>query len=463
MRFPDYSQSKAKDHIKDLERLMDRTLSQTEYIDGKSASRLIAGALRAYKVIVAERSWEDDPFTRHAAEDGDLFKLSLAAIFDLVTNAEYLHGRLVNTKWIYCNRPDTGPRAYYSALKQCPKCCLDRGLEPRLTGAQHKPSSHHIGEITTTVTAFLLELIVTANDEPLAVATITKQSHDVDAIGFRDDLLLLFEVKSSPMVTYPVALTLEEPMTDDASGEPQELDQHSLVTITLQKSELFLFIPHRELMIPVGAKTAAEWPYPAFIAAFSEPTGFLTYLSAWLELYYAYSVPKVERQGRDVVLAYLVNGWGDEIDSNKTKPGLGRTDDIKKGTYQLLKFGAYYRDDDAPPTVRGALVSNLDPIFLRGDYLDALTDVRWGRGEDFRDSVDDQNIYIIEKRRLRNLYDALVTFNDPLLNDPILAELFDLEEVDRRLSAGELDALLDRWETGGPDAVQGKLDLAPPG
>ena len=108
-------------------------------------------------------------------------------------------------------------------------------------------------------------------------------------------------------------------------------------------------------------------------------------------------------------------------------------------------------------------MSNLDPIFLRGDYLDALTDVRWGRGEDFRDSVDDQNIYIIEKRRLRNLYDALVTFNDPLLNDPILAELFDLEEVDRRLSAGELDALLDRWETGGPDAVQGKLDLAPPG
>ncbi len=142
--FPNYSDSSARKKIADLVRLMDRSLTNTQYIDGRRASSLLGALFRSYQDAVRTNAL-DDELLRKAQADGSLFRLVLAAGFDLVTNAEYLHGRVANSNWIYCHRDGEQPRAYYSFLKQCPRCCLDRGLEKRLSGAQHKPTSHHIG------------------------------------------------------------------------------------------------------------------------------------------------------------------------------------------------------------------------------------------------------------------------------------------------------------------------------
>ncbi|MGW4769848.1 hypothetical protein ACWEO2_17605 [Nocardia sp. NPDC004278] len=454
IEFPDSSDSSAHGKILDLKRLMDRSLTNTQYIDGLCASRLFGVALRAYKEAVSSGTIEDSTL-RNRSSTGELFGLTLAAIFDLVSNAEYLHGRIVNSKWIYCHRHNEGIHAYYSFLKQCPKCCLDRGLEKRLSGAQHKPTSHHIGEITTVITALVLELIATANDEPLAVATITKQNHDVDAIGFRENLLVLFEIKASPMVTYPLVINLDAPLLTDSSGELGEYPQHSLVDMMTDIHEVSLAIPHRSWHIPLGKVGKGKWPYESLTEFMSHPGNFIEYLSAWVELYDAYCVPKTRRNSKQMALSYLVNGWGDEIDSNKTKPGLGRTDDIKKGTYQLLKFGSYYRDDSSRLKVRGALVANLDPVFLRQGYVDQLADVRWGRGSDF---VQDGDDFRIKSESLRFLYDGIVAFNKPLVNDPQLSSIFDFVSVSKALQAGRLDSLLDVWCTEGPDAAVEEVD-----
>lgn len=370
--FPAYTDSAAATKIAELRRLMDRTLTNSDYIDGLSASRLLATFLQSYRALEADATLSDEPLLNAARADGRLFGLVLAAVFDSMCNAEYLHGRMANNRWTYCHRKDEPPKAYYSFLKQCPTCCLDVGLAARIERAQHKPTSHHIGEITTVATALLLQLIAAANAEPFEVATITKQSHDVDAIGFREDLLVLFEVKASPMVTYPLVARLTDQLRqEDADGQgAREYEQHSLIDYPYEGRQLALSVPHRGVEIPLGEANNGSWPYDPLIKFFSAPVNLSGYLSAWLELYEAYRVPKKVREGRQERIAYLVNGWGDEIDSNKTKPGLGRTDDVKKGTYQLLKFGAYYRDNSARTRVRGALVANLDPLFLRGDYID---------------------------------------------------------------------------------------------
>jgi len=455
LSFPTYSDSSSRAKIDDLIRLMDRSLTNTQYIDGRRASRLLGTVLTAYRDAAGQPSLlAEDGFLKRAADEGALFPLTLSAAFDLVTNIEYLHGRVVNSKWIYCHRDGEPPRAYYSFLKQCPRCCLDKDLEPRLAGAQHKPTSHHIGEITTTVTALLLQLIAAANDEPFAVATITKQSHDVDAIGFRDDLLVLFEIKSSPMVTFPLSAALRAPLYAEGEDGREEYRQHALVDMRLDGVDLWLDLPHRDWRVPLGQLAGTAWPYDEAIAFFGKPGNFLRYLSAWLELYYAYSTPKTQRAGRDWFLAYLTNGWGDEIDSNKTKPGLGRTDDIKKGTYQLLKFGAYYRDDASRLQVRGALVANLDPLFLRAEYVDKLTDVRWASQSQF---IEEGEEYRIRADLLRYLYDAIIAFNRPVLNDPLLRSLFDLESVAGALKAGRLDRFLEVWCAEGPDEVVGEV------
>jgi hypothetical protein len=140
-----------------------------------------------------------------------------------------------------------------------------------------------------------------------------------------------------------------------------------------------------------------------------------------------------------------VNGWGDAIDSNKTKPGLGRTDDIKKGTYQLLKFGAYYNDEDAELKVRGVLVANLDPIFLREAYFEKLKNIRWGDGYRFTELNGEVTI---SSKHLHYLYSAVIAFNQPVVNDPCLTEAFNFAAAESALLAGKLDPLLSEWRDG---------------
>jgi hypothetical protein len=290
--------------------------------------------------------------------------------------------------------------------------------------------------------AMLLKLVMSAAANPLSLAVITKQSHDVDVVAFRDNLFLLLEVKASPMVTFPVGFDLPEAFFTDAADGRKEFRQHSLIDVQVDYEKLFLLLPHRQVRFVLPRGKDENWPFNAAAKCFSESTNMLEYFSAWLELFYAYSVHKTERNEREKVLAYLVNGWGDEIDSNKTKPGLGRTDDIKKGTYQLLKFGAYYADDNAALPVRGALATNLDPLFLRAAYFDKLADVRWGKKPSF---IQDGNDWRIADRNLHYLYNAVFAFNEPVINDGLLHGIFDIAQAEKALLAGKLDKLLASW------------------
>ncbi len=441
--FPDYSKLETKEKIASLERLAETDLTKNEYVCGGGMAEMLAGALQCYAGSLSDPRWQSETFLKKAVASGYRFHLFLAAMFDLACNIEYVHGRLVNSKWIYCHRPDAKqPTAYYSFLKQCPTCCLDLGLEKRLAGAQHKPSSHHIGEITMTAMAMLLKFVMSAAPNPLSLAVITKQSHDVDAVAFRDDLFLLLEVKASPMVSFPIGMELPEPLFAEAAEGRKEFRQHSLIDVPVDYAKLFLFLPHRQKRFALPRGDDNNWPYDAATACFSQPANLLEYFSAWLELFYAYSVHKTERNERETVLAYLVNGWGDEIDSNKTKPGLGRTDDIKKGTYQLLKFGAYYADDNSNLPMRGALATNLDPLFLRADYFTKLSDIRWGKGHSFTQHGTE---WRIADRHLHYLYNAVMAFNEPVINDKLLAGVFDISRAEQALIAGKLNGLLAEW------------------
>ncbi|RYE70455.1 MAG: hypothetical protein EOP17_00590 [Rhizobiaceae bacterium] len=445
--FPDYSLLKTKKKIDDLVRLSEVDLTKNEYVFGKGIAKLLGALFKRYKEDRLTKEWLNDPFIGQAEASGRIFNLFLAAAFDLAVNMEYAQGRLVNSRWIYCHREgENCQKAYYSYLKQCPKCCLDKGLENRLSGAQHKPSSHHIGEITTTVIALLLKLIAEGNESRLSIATITKQSHDVDAIGYCDDLIALLEIKASPMVTFPFAFPLPSALYEEDDSGPIEYRQHKLIDVLPDFEKITLELPHRDTSIPLPRLDGDKhWPFEAAQRAFSQKEWTQSYFSAWLELFDAYSVPKTQRSASQQRLTYLVNGWGDEIDSNKTKPGLGRTDDIKKGTYQLLKFGAYYNDEDADLKVKGLLVANLDPLFLKENYFDGLRGVRWGMEDRFEENDDH---YTIAKNHLHYLYSAVIAFNDPVVNDETLQNAFEFKSAERALMNGQLDQTLEDWIFG---------------
>jgi hypothetical protein len=448
--FPSYGDVPAKASLDNLARLLNTGLFDTQYIDAKAAASLLASGMKAYRESLTSPRWQTSSILQRIANSPLKINMVFAAMFDMICNAEYIHGRVTNRSWIYCNRDrehgNTVPHAYFSFLKQCPKCCQDRGLDSRLSGAQHKPSSHHIGEITTTATALLLTLLCKTAPKPLEIGVIGKQSHDVDAVGWSNDLLVLFEVKASPLVTYPVRTRLAAPYTEDTDDGPRELAQHKLIDVDYQSHDLSLYLANLDFDIPLGRAGAPTWPYGPLRNFISEVDGFLTYVEAWTEIFAGYSVPKVQRTGRDITLGYLANGWGDEIDSNKTKAGLGRTDDIKKGTYQLLKFGAYYRDGSPTLPIRGTLLTNLDPLFMYTEYMEKLLDARWAPAGKFSLVPERPDHQQIKENDLFYLYDAVLAFNKPAINDALLSSCFDFQTTQEALCTGNLDSLLNEWE-----------------
>lgn len=282
----------------------------------------------------------------------------------------------------------------------------------------------------------------------MRVGIISKQSHDVDALAWRDDLLVLFEIKASPLVTYPLRVKMVAPFQEENDGVAVEVRQHKLIDVEYQMHEVSLYLANLDKEIPLGLGANSEqWPYPELEKHIDQVDGFLDYIEAWGEVFLGYSVPKTQRRGRDVVMGYLANGWGDEIDSNKTKAGLGRTDDIKKGTYQLLKFGAYYRDGSPQLEIRGSLVANLDPVFMFKDYMEKLIDARWAPARKFVSVPERPDHQQIPERDLFYIYDAVIAFNRPVTNDAVLADCFDFAATEKALVSGELEPVLKLWMT----------------
>ena len=444
--FPNYGDCPAKGKLDGLKRLIRPCLHESEYIATRPASSLIAAGLEAFRKCHNSPEWDANSIMSRLSS-GHRIGVICAALFDLACNAEYIHGRMVNRNWIYCRRENSVPRAYYSFLKQCPQCCQDKGLERRLSGAQHKPSSHHIGEITTTITSLFCFLWCQAAERPLQVGIVSKQNHDADMVAWRNDLLVLLEVKASPLVTYPVRVTLESPYTKDGADGVEELPQHSLVDIDYRDKELSLYLANTNTDVPLGvpSQQGENWPYIPLRNFIASPEGLMDYVKAWGEIYLAYSIPKTQRSGRNTILGYLANGWGDEIDSNKTKAGLGRTDDIKKGTYQLLKFGAHYRAGSPMLPIRGALVSNLDPLFLFPEYLEKLIAARWADASQYSPSPETPETLSIQEDDLFYLYDSILTFNRPIVNDPLLKGCFKLSDFESMVIGGKFDNILAQW------------------
>jgi hypothetical protein len=156
-------------------------------------------------------------------------------------------------------------------------------------------------------------------------------------------------------------------------------------------------------------------------------------LEAWEELYDVYANRK-GYYGDDDPRRWLTCGCGGSptdaggsIDDTKNAPGLDRTDDIKKGTYQSLKYTTSYKDKCSGDKIRSALVSNFLPERKYDRYMEDLQDLvlvkpREHTGEDVSDestAFNDENIH--------NLFDSVLCLTDSIHNDKYMQEITGLK------------------------------------
>jgi hypothetical protein len=275
--------------------------------------------------------------------------------------------------------------------------------------------------------------------------------HDVDSVFFFDGIGILAQIKASPLILLPVVSKLHHPLTEgrnEATGLPEPRKDHTFTDFAAAEQELALYMSIDDSVLPLGQRAGGDWPYEPLLSQLTEEQT-LRIIENWLRIYLAFEIPKVQREGDDIKLAYLTAGWGAPIDDNKTKAGLARSDNMMKGTYASLKYGAYYVQECKRKTLKTALVANIDPAHQYADYLEKLEDIKWGHSHDFKPKPEESvpSSYEIAAGKLTNLFDGVFTFNRQIMNDPVLGDAWDLHKFGQRLAAGNLDEFLHAWGT----------------
>lgn len=373
--------------------------------------------------------------------------IALAAAFDLFVTAQY-YTNLTHKGWHYC--PIGEPALFFPFTNVCPRCVL-RGSFQFETA--NKPQSGSIGQATSRLlSVFLTQLFTRARKD----FRIYRGPEPVDMLIYdvHKDVVLLAEIKAAPLATLPLVIPSDEMIESVDGGDPIAVSSHSLSDNPfLNSSELFLFLPlrkegsNRYRFVSLGNAHMKEtgWAYKQLRHILERDSDFFReYLDFWLEAFEAYQANyRVSRRSEEHFTMsntfWFTNACGqpyprpsdwplrqrgsgyESVSDGKTSVGMDRTDDIKKGIYQVLKVGVESKPGRGHFQVKTALISNIHAVRHYRDYLHSLEDVVWlidksKKAKKVVDLSDDIDVY--------NLFDGIISFTESHIRDEWIEENF---------------------------------------
>jgi hypothetical protein len=365
--------------------------------------------------------------------------VTLAALFDLAVSAHYLE-KIVSTGWFLCKNDAKEPAFVYPFVNACPRCTL--------LGAFHhlkakKPESASIGQATSKILCAFLDRHVQSLRGTEVTLRVVGGNGIVDAIMLDKKHFTLFEIKSAPLVAFPLSAKGSNLSDLDAySGDRVELGNHS--AITSSNSIDCNFIVDERIRIPLGNSENFEsgHHYDLIVKWLKSGKNLENYLASWAATFSGYANPDLRGS-----TYWLTNGCGaptprpadwparsagtgvESISDGKSSVGLDRTDDVKKGIYQVLKIATTYKEPRPTDghSVSAVLASNIHAVKHHEDYLSQLENLVWtldGKDFSYVTSRNDKEV-VIQTDGLHNLFDGLVTFTSPHLRTKYLAGLFE--------------------------------------
>ena len=366
------------------------------------------------------------------------FGRCLAAGFDLIVAAHY-YGNVANRGWLYC-----GPRdsvLLYPYTNTCPRCALRSQF---FFHKANKPKSGKIGSITSTYLCLCYQWYFEQSDHKSVQVFFGQEPVDVFFVDRLSKFCLLAEIKASPLVTFPLAMVSDQ-LTEETENGLQQTTAHQEVAVPrLDQSELSILLPEGSngfTLISLGRKAGERdpgWAALAIEKLCKDGSFFETYYKAWTDAFLKYS-GEVIKAGS----FWLTNSCGspspmpcswpkrsngsgyETISDNKTSVGMDRTDDIKKGTYQVLKIGSVSKFPKSPNWhIAVALVSNVHAVTHYDDYLASISDVMWTKTGD---RVVETTGELPSDTRIANLFDGVISFTSLKLRDDWLKRIFRFE------------------------------------
>lgn len=365
--------------------------------------------------------------------------VTLAALFDLAVSAYYLE-KIVSTGWFLCKNDSKEPSFVYPFVNACPSCTL--------SGAFHhlkakKPESASIGQATSKILCAFLDRHVQSLRGSEVTLRVVGGNGIVDAIMLDKKHFTLFEIKSAPLVAFPLSSKGSILSDLDAySGDRVELGNHS--PITSSNSIDCNFIVDEKIRIPIGDSENFEsgHHYDLILKWLKSGKNLENYLASWALTFSGYANPDLRGS-----TYWLTNGCGsptprpadwparsagtgvESISDGKSSVGLDRTDDVKKGIYQVLKIATTYKEPRPTDghSVSAVLASNIHAVKHHEAYLSQLENLVWTLdGKDFSYVTKrNEKEVVIQTDGLHNLFDGLVTFTSPHLRTKYLAGIFE--------------------------------------
>ncbi len=376
----------------------------------------------------------------HAKAEKEPFGRCFAAAFDLVVAAHY-YGNVANKGWVYCGSQK--PVLLYPYTNTCPRCALKNEFHFHKA---NKPRSGNIGSVTSTYLCLCYQWFFNHSNFPDLQIMLGKEPVDILLLDRKQKACLLAEIKASPLVIFPLA-TKAEQLTEESETGRTHAEDHEEVTIPqISGVDLHMLLPaagSRSTLVALGRRANdkdGHWASEAIINLCKSKDFFGTFYKAWSDAFGKYSGQLV-RNGS----FWLTNSCGapnpmptswpcrsnasgyETISDNKTSVGMDRTDDIKKGTYQVLKIGSvakFPKQNEWRITV--GLVSNVHAVQHYSDYLESIADVMWTkigakvvrRAGDLHPDTD-----------ILNLFDGIVSFTSSNIRDEWLKKIFSFESV----------------------------------
>lgn len=401
----------------DIEVKLDSLVNTLILTEESAASELVDVFLDSYKALLKEDEFYPP-------------EVVFPAIFDFLATAEYAKRMLADAGWTYCRGSDysEGSALYFPFLKACPRCSTHQGRRQPIKS--NKPGSDSIGEIAGNATLLILSKILEYTRPTAQIRKSTDRRGDVDLVISDDDLFVLAEIKSSPLVVYPLEILLSGPMTEVKDGITQQLKDHSPATSRIDKEDINLYIAHKNERILLGTRHKADWVYSALTNYVREKRNVAFLIEAWSELQDVYRAKGRSSNGSIDNRRWITYGCGGGVDDSKNAPGIDRTDDIKKGTYQVLKLGAYYKEKAPGKNISTILIANFFAYHTNTRYLKEIEDVLWTKPKyeiDLTDTPYGAEIRGFKKDAVFNLYDAVLCFTGAIFHNEKIKEILSYE------------------------------------
>jgi len=305
-----------------------------------------------------------------------------------------------------------------------------------------KPESGSIGRSTSRLLRnFYIALLkkrgrqekILKGAEPVDVVIVNEATHNI----------LFGEIKASPLLTLPLVMSSEK-LTDDSGNEITEHDGNLTIN-TVFNQQLSLFVPklndglwqERRFSFGKRANLADKfWGYQSMIELLERDDTFLeSYYTFWNEALTKYH-PKLTDS-----VYWLTNACGapnprpewwptskggdgkgyESISDSKTSVGMDRTDDIKKGIYQVLKLGSEGKPVSSKWSFKIGIVSNIHAARHFEEYLESLKNLIWthditGKAKKAGDLKAEHPLY--------NLFDGIIALTEYHLRDEWLKQVF---------------------------------------